>query len=48
VPAGWTNDGRPVGIQVVGPYLSDRTTLEFAKYIESLLGGYRVPPIAAG
>ena len=47
VPAGWTDDGRPVGIQVVGPYLGDRTTLEFAKYVESLLGGYRVPPIAA-
>ena len=47
VPVGWTDDGRPVGIQVVGPYLGDRTTLEFAKYVESLLGGYRVPPIAA-
>ena len=47
VPAGWTTDGRPVGIQVVGPYLGDRTTLEFAKYLEGLLGGYRVPPIAA-
>ena len=34
------------GIQVVGPYLGDRTTLEFARYLESLLGGYRVPPIA--
>ena len=47
VPVGWTDDGRPVGIQVVGPYLGDRTTLEFARYLETLLGGYRVPPIAA-
>jgi len=47
VPAGWTDDGRPVGIQVVGPYLGDRTTLEFARYLETLLGGYRVPPIAS-
>jgi amidase len=46
VPVGWTPGGLPVGIQVVGPYLGDRTTLEFARYLESLLGGYRVPPIA--
>ena len=46
VPVGWTEDGLPVGIQVVGPYLGDRTTLEFARYLERLLGGYQVPPIA--
>ncbi len=46
VPVGWTDDGLPVGIQVVGPYLGDRTTLEFARYLERLLGGYQVPPIA--
>tara|TARA_Y100001970_G_scaffold270148_1_gene363658 strand:- start:1035 stop:2507 length:1473 start_codon:yes stop_codon:yes gene_type:complete len=46
VPVGLTKGGVPVGIQVVGPYLGDRTTLEFARYVEFLLGGYRVPPIA--
>ena len=46
VPVGLTSGGVPVGIQVVGPYLGDRTTLEFARYLEFLLGGYRVPPIA--
>ena len=46
VPVGLTSGGVPVGIQVVGPYLGDRTTLEFARYVESLLGGYRIPPIA--
>ena len=46
VPVGLTSGGVPVGIQVVGPYLGDRTTLGFARYLESLLGGYRVPPIA--
>ena len=46
VPVGWTDDGLPVGIQIVGPYLGDRTTLVFARYLENLLGGYRVPPIA--
>ena len=46
VPVGLTKGGVPVGIQIVGPYLGDRTTLEFARYVEFLLGGYRVPPIA--
>lgn len=46
VPVGLTDEGLPVGIQIVGPYLADRTTLEFGRYIESLLGGYQVPPMA--
>lgn len=46
VPVGYTPEGLPVGVQVVGPYLGDRTTLAFARYLESLLGGYRVPSIA--
>ena len=46
VPVGFTKDGSPVGIQVVGPYLGDRTTLEYARHIERLRGGYKVPPIA--
>ncbi|MCH1614861.1 MAG: amidase [Acidimicrobiales bacterium] len=46
VPVGKTKRGLPIGIQVVGPYLGDRTTIEFAKYIEQLLGGYEVPPLA--
>ena len=46
VPVGLTSRGVPVGVQIVGPYLGDRTTLEFARYLEFLLGGYRVPPIA--
>jgi amidase len=46
VPVGWTPDGLPVGVQVVGPYLNDRSTMVFARFLESLLGGYRVPPIA--
>jgi amidase len=45
VPAGWTPSGLPVGIQIVGPYLGDRTTLEFARVVESITGGWRVPPV---
>jgi len=46
VPVGWTDDGLPVGIQVVGPFLGDRSTLTVAGHLERLLGGYRVPPMA--
>ena len=46
VPVGLTGGGLPVGLQIVGPYLGDRTTIEFARHVESLLGGYRVPPMA--
>jgi len=44
VPVGITPRGVPVGIQVVGPHLGDRTTLAFARHLERLLGGYQVPP----
>lgn len=34
----------PAGVQVVGPYLGDRTTLRFAQLVEQALGGYARPP----
>jgi len=46
VPVGITPDGLPVGIQVVAPYLEDRTALQFASHIHTLLGGWTPPPIA--
>jgi amidase len=36
--------GLPVGVQIVGPYLEDRTTLAFAELIERELGGFVTPP----
>jgi amidase len=36
VPIGRTAAGLPIGVQIVGPYLEDRTTLAFAKLIEAL------------
>jgi amidase len=45
VPAGFTPDGLPVGVQVVGPYLEDRTCLFAAAGIASLTCGYVVPPV---
>ncbi len=43
-PVGFTPDGLPVGVQVVGPYLEDRTSLFVAGELESLAGGYTPPP----
>jgi amidase len=34
----------PVGVQIVGPYPEDRTTLAVARCIEELLGGFVPPP----
>jgi amidase len=44
VPVGLTGAGLPVGIQIVGPYLEDRTMLVVARCIEELLGGFVPPP----
>lgn len=45
VPAGvGTNSGLPVGIQIVGPYLGDRTTIAVAELLAGVLGGFAPPP----
>jgi amidase len=44
VPVGFTAGGLPVGVQVVGPYLEDRTALHVARELESITGGYTPPP----
>jgi amidase len=46
VPIGRTRAGLPVGIQVVGPYLEDRSSLAVAAHLEQALGGYVAPPLA--
>jgi amidase len=43
-PVGRTRDGLPVGLQVVGPYLEDRTTIDFATRLGEVIGGYEPPP----
>ena len=45
-PLGLTAGGLPVGLQVVGPYGSDRSTIALAGHIGSLTGGYRRPPLS--
>lgn len=44
VPVGFTGDGLPVGVQVVGPYLEDRSALMVAARLAELTGGYVPPP----
>jgi amidase len=43
-PVGRTNDGLPVGVQVVTPFLHDRTAVALAGLIADVAGGYEVPP----
>ena len=45
IPVGRTTSGLPVGIQVVGPFLGDRTTLRVAARLAHLTGGYRPPSL---
>ena len=47
VPIGRTRAGLPVGMQVVAPYLEDRTGIQFAKCLEDVLGGFVPPPAFA-
>jgi len=43
-PAGITNDGLPIGLQAMGPYLEDRTPIRFASLVTREFGGFRQPP----
>ncbi|MFP4650566.1 MAG: amidase, partial [Desulfobacterales bacterium] len=45
VPAGFTKHGLPVGMQIVGPYLEDRTTIQAAKLFSEILGGFTPPAL---
>ena len=46
IPAGRTADGLPIGVQIVGPYLEDRTTIALARALSERLGGIVPPPLA--
>ncbi len=43
-PVGRTPDGLPVGIQIVGPYHGDLTTIAMARYLADAMGGFEAPP----
>jgi amidase len=44
LPLGLDDDGLPVGVQAVGPWLEDRTPIAFARLLEEVYGGFLVPP----
>ena len=44
VPIGPTEAGLPVGVQIAGPFLEDRTTLQVARLVEEMVGGFTPPP----
>jgi amidase len=45
VPIGKSDDGLPIGAQVIGPLFEDRTALRFAQLLELQFGGFERPPL---
>lgn len=43
-PAGFTPEGLPAGLQIVGPHLEDRTPIDIAAHLEDCIGGFTPPP----
>ena len=40
----FAESGAPIGLQAMGAYLEDRTTLSFARLVEAETGGFEPPP----
>jgi amidase len=45
VPIDRSDTGLPIGVQIIGPYLEDRTTIAFAALLEREFGGFVPPPL---
>ena len=45
MPIGHTDSGLPIGVQIIGGYLEDHTTIAFAGLIEREFGGFTPPPL---
>jgi amidase len=43
-PIDHTETGLPIGVQIIGPYLEDRTPIAFAELMEREFGGFVPPP----
>ncbi|TSE00440.1 amidase [Skermania sp. ID1734] len=43
IPAGRSEEGLPVGVQLIGPMFEDRTTLRLAELLEQEIGGFQPP-----
>jgi amidase len=44
MPIAHTDDGLPIGVQIIGGYLDDNTTIAFAGLVEREFGGFTPPP----
>ena len=44
IPLERTPEGLPVGVQIMGGFLEDRTTLRFGELVEAAFGGFVRPP----
>ena len=44
-PNGRSEEGLPIGVQIIGGYLEDRTTIAFAGLIEREFGGFTPPSL---
>ena len=47
-PIGRSPSGLPIGVQIIGPFLEDRTTIAFAGLLEREFGGFVAPPGMGG
>ncbi len=45
VPCGYSNEGMPIGMQLIGAHGSDYSLLSFAKKYETLVGGFKLPEV---
>ncbi|WP_256365923.1 MULTISPECIES: amidase [unclassified Tardiphaga] len=43
IPVAMSADGLPIGMQIIGPWLEDRTPLKLAELIEQAFGGFVAP-----
>lgn len=43
-PIELSQSGLPIGVQIIGPYLEDRTTIAFASLLARAFGGFTPPP----
>ncbi len=42
-PVGVSREGLPIGLQAIGPYLEDLTTIRFTALLAREIGGFRKP-----
>jgi amidase len=48
MPIARSQAGLPIGMQIIGPFLEDRTSIAFARLVERDFGGFALPPGMGG